>query len=142
MDAMAGEITTHGFQELNSIHSGEQLIGDDFYSWSKVPKGERLTNQTIASKKDHVQFIKVEGNDNHSIKQKLSQLYASQSRYPTPNEPRAVSLSLAMELLDLLNLIIRTHKDTGLVMDILRYDLEHAVHLAIDGLTTSCFDIC
>ena len=43
-----------------------------------------------------------------------------------------------MEALDLLNLIVASHVDSRAVMDVLRHDLEHAPHLAIDGLAAGC----
>lgn len=43
-----------------------------------------------------------------------------------------------MECLDLLNLIVTAHKDTRLVVNMLRYNFQHPIHVAIDGLPTSC----
>lgn len=43
---------------------------------------------------------------------------------------------LQMELLNLLDLVVTTHEDTGLVVDALGHHLEHTVHLAVDSLAT------
>lgn len=50
---------------------------------------------------------------------------------------RRIYFPLVVELLHLLDLVVTTHEDTGLVVDVLRHHLEHAVHLAVDSLTTS-----
>ena len=42
-----------------------------------------------------------------------------------------------MEGLDLLNLVVAAHKDAGSVMDMFWNNLEHAIHLAVDGLAAS-----
>jgi hypothetical protein len=49
----------------------------------------------------------------------------------------SVCFPLVVELLHLLDLVVTTHEDTGLVVDVLGYHLEHTVHLAVDSLTTS-----
>lgn len=41
-------------------------------------------------------------------------------------------------LLDPLDLIVATHEDTGLIVDVLGHHLEHSVHLAVDSLAASC----
>lgn len=41
------------------------------------------------------------------------------------------------ELLDLLNLIVTSHEDAGSVVDVLGRNLEHALHVAVDGLSAS-----
>lgn len=43
---------------------------------------------------------------------------------------------LLVELLDLLDLIVASHEDTGSVVDVFGLDLEHALHVAVDSLTT------
>lgn len=50
---------------------------------------------------------------------------------------RRIYFPLVVELLHLLDLVVTTHEDTGLVVDVLGHHLEHAVHLAVDSLTTS-----
>lgn len=44
---------------------------------------------------------------------------------------------LLVELLDLLNLIITSHKDTGSVVDVLRNHIEHPLHVVVDSLAAS-----
>ena len=57
---------------------------------------------------------------------------------PTPlracEKPKAQHL--LVESLDLLDLLPAAHKDTGPVVDVLGYDFEHALHLAVDSLAT------
>lgn len=48
-----------------------------------------------------------------------------------------MQLDCLMELLDLLDLVIASHEDARSIMDSLRNNLEHASHIAIDGLTSS-----
>lgn len=43
-----------------------------------------------------------------------------------------------MELLNLLDLIVASHEDTGSVVDMFGLDLEHALHVVVDSLTTGC----
>jgi len=43
-----------------------------------------------------------------------------------------------VERLDLLDLIVAAHEDTGLVVNVLGDNLEHPPHLAINRLTTGC----
>ena len=45
--------------------------------------------------------------------------------------------SLVVDINNVLHLIVRTHKDTGLIVDRLWDDLHHALHLGVDGLSTS-----
>ena len=47
-------------------------------------------------------------------------------------------LLLLVERLDLLDLIVAAHEDTGLVVNVLGDNLEHPPHLAINRLTTGC----
>lgn len=49
---------------------------------------------------------------------------------------RRIASPLLVELLDLLDLVITTHENTGLVVDVLGHHLEHSVHLAVYSLTT------
>ncbi|KAI6804575.1 hypothetical protein KC361_g29 [Hortaea werneckii] len=43
---------------------------------------------------------------------------------------------LLVDINDLLNLIVTAHEDTAAVVDVLGGDGHHAVHVAVDGLTT------
>jgi hypothetical protein len=44
---------------------------------------------------------------------------------------------LLVEGLHLLNLVIAAHEDARLVVNVLRYNFEHALHLAVNRLATS-----
>lgn len=46
-----------------------------------------------------------------------------------------------MESLDLFQLVIAAHEDTGTVVNVFRDNFEHATHLAVDSLTTSCYSV-
>lgn len=46
--------------------------------------------------------------------------------------------SFVVDINNVLHFIVRTHEDTGLVVDRLWDDLHHALHLGVDGLSTSC----
>ena len=49
---------------------------------------------------------------------------------------RARDAMLLVDINDLLDLIVATHEDTAAVVDVLGGDGHHAVHVAVDGLTT------
>lgn len=55
--------------------------------------------------------------------------------HPHPSTP---TLLLVVDINNLLHLIIRTHKDTALVVDRLWDDLHHALHLGVDCLSAGC----
>ena len=47
---------------------------------------------------------------------------------------------LLVERLDLLNFLKAAHEDARPIVDMLRNNVEHAAHLAVDCLATSCRD--
>lgn len=60
---------------------------------------------------------------------------------PTPSTPATHLCSdtvLGVDLVELLDLVVRAHEDTRPVMDVLRNDLEHPRLIASDGKTTGC----
>lgn len=47
-------------------------------------------------------------------------------------------LGLLVELLDLFHFVVAAHEDTSTVVDVLRLNLEHSLHVAVNGLAASC----
>lgn len=45
---------------------------------------------------------------------------------------------LLVDINDLLHLLVTTHEDTATIVYVLGHDRQHSMHVAIDGLATSC----
>lgn len=45
---------------------------------------------------------------------------------------------LLVDVNHLLDFVMAAHEDTGSVVDVLRDDVEHALHVAVNGKTASC----
>lgn len=63
-------------------------------------------------------------------------------QFPFVFQTRCLFAELCVDIDNLLHLVIAAEEDTGPVMDVLGNDFQHALHLAVDGLTASCNDAC
>lgn len=64
---------------------------------------------------------------------------SSRFEYIVLNSEKLMPYFLFVEGFDLFDLVVAAHKDAGAVVDVFGHYLEHAAHLAVDSLATSCF---
>ena len=74
-------------------------------------------------------------------------MHSMDSRHPYatqwPNMYNTISTSrlfliLLVNINDLLHLLVAAQEDARSVVDVLGHDLDHAIHVAVDGLSASC----
>lgn len=75
--------------------------------------------------------VRIQGTD-----EALSVAYVQKHTLPS-SHPAILLGVLLMHINDLLHFVIASHEDPRAIMDMLRHDCQHPLHVAIDGLSSS-----